>query len=98
MAMFLTLATVRDTSRAERDMKEKKWRNDYVPAKDPTGLTLGIVGLGAIGKVKSFSHSFPLSNFSAFFVVWKAKLAPYIVLRRMKQYFGLRLIGADEVI
>jgi len=51
MAIILTLATVRDTSRSETGLKEGKWRGDHVPSKDPSGLTLGIVGLGAIGKV-----------------------------------------------
>lgn len=51
MALLLTLATVRDTSRAERGMKAGFWRNDHVPSKDPSGLKMGILGLGAIGKV-----------------------------------------------
>jgi lactate dehydrogenase-like 2-hydroxyacid dehydrogenase len=50
MALFLTLATIRDTSRSEKSVREGKWRNDHVPCKDPTDLVLGIVGLGAIGK------------------------------------------------
>jgi lactate dehydrogenase-like 2-hydroxyacid dehydrogenase len=54
MALFLTLATVRDMSRSEKSAREGKWRNDHVPCKDPTGLVLGIVGLGAIGKVFFF--------------------------------------------
>ena len=51
MAMFLTLATLRNTSAAEKSAKSGKWRNGLVPVRDPTGLTLGIVGMGAIGKV-----------------------------------------------
>lgn len=51
MAMFLTLAVVRDTTRAEKSARTGLWRNDHVPCTDPTGLTLGIIGLGAIGKV-----------------------------------------------
>lgn len=53
MALFLTLATIRDTSRAEKSARDRKWRNDHAFCQDPTGLVLGIVGLGAIGKVSS---------------------------------------------
>lgn len=54
MAFFLTLATLRNTSTAERVAKAGKWRGQpgqLSPARDPTNLTLGIVGMGAIGKV-----------------------------------------------
>ena len=51
MALFLTLAVVRDTSRAEKSARDGLWRNDHVPSMDPSGLALGIIGLGAIGKV-----------------------------------------------
>jgi hypothetical protein len=59
MAMFLLLATVRNTSQAEKSVRGGKWRaggaTALSPARDPTGLTLGIVGMGAIGKVYSYS-------------------------------------------
>ena len=51
MAMFLILATVRNTSNAERSARAGKWREGLVPTRDPTGMVLGIVGIGAIGKV-----------------------------------------------
>ena len=53
MAMFLTLAVLRNTSNAEKSVRQGTWRNtpDLIPARDPYGLTLGIVGMGAIGKV-----------------------------------------------
>ncbi|GME36927.1 Ankyrin repeat protein [Neofusicoccum parvum] len=54
MAVFLLLATLRNTSCAERSAKAGKWRGGpaggLIPARDPAGLTLGIVGMGAIGK------------------------------------------------
>ncbi|KAF4302185.1 ankyrin repeat containing protein [Botryosphaeria dothidea] len=54
MAVFLLLATLRNTSRAERSARAGRWRGGpaggLVPARDPAGLTLGIVGMGAIGK------------------------------------------------
>ncbi|KAF9630261.1 ankyrin repeat containing protein [Lasiodiplodia theobromae] len=54
MAVFLLLATLRNTSKAEKSAKAGKWRGGpnggLIPARDPAGLTLGIVGMGAIGK------------------------------------------------
>ncbi|KAF3810948.1 putative 2-hydroxyacid dehydrogenase [Colletotrichum gloeosporioides] len=52
MAMFLTLAVLRNTSNAERSARAGTWRaaSGLVPGRDPSGLTLGIVGMGAIGK------------------------------------------------
>lgn len=53
MALFLTLAVLRNTTNAEKSARAGNWRATpgLVPARDPTGLTVGIVGLGAIGKV-----------------------------------------------
>jgi len=53
MATFLILAVLRDTTRAERGARSDTgaWKTGLVPSRDPTGLTLGIVGMGAIGKV-----------------------------------------------
>jgi lactate dehydrogenase-like 2-hydroxyacid dehydrogenase len=55
MAIFLILATLRNTTMAEKSVKAGKWRSGagLVPATDPSGLTLGIVGMGSIGKVSS---------------------------------------------
>lgn len=50
MALFLTLATVRDTYRAERGAREGTWKAGVAPTEDPSGKTLGIVGMGSIGK------------------------------------------------
>lgn len=50
MAFFLTLAVIRDTYRGERSLREGNWRGSVVPSRDPWGMTLGIVGMGAIGK------------------------------------------------
>ncbi|PVH76156.1 D-3-phosphoglycerate dehydrogenase [Cadophora sp. DSE1049] len=50
LALFLTLAVCRDTTRAEKSARNGLWRNDHVPCTDPSGLTVGIIGLGAIGK------------------------------------------------
>jgi lactate dehydrogenase-like 2-hydroxyacid dehydrogenase len=50
MAMFLILAVLRDTTRAERQARDGSWKAGIAPSRDPSGLTLGIVGAGAIGK------------------------------------------------
>ncbi|EMC93430.1 hypothetical protein BAUCODRAFT_37108 [Baudoinia panamericana UAMH 10762] len=52
MAAFLLLATLRNTTMAERSARAGTWRSapGLSPARDPSGLTLGIVGMGAIGK------------------------------------------------
>lgn len=61
MAVMLILAVLRNASAAERCARAGRWRSDpgLIPARDPSGLTLGIIGLGAIGKV-----SFALSSFT----------------------------------
>jgi lactate dehydrogenase-like 2-hydroxyacid dehydrogenase len=51
MTMFLILAVLKDTTRAEKSVRTGKWRLDHVPTVSPSGLTLGIVGMGAIGQV-----------------------------------------------
>lgn len=51
MALWLILGIVRDTTRAEKSLREGRWRADLVPSRDPAGMKLGILGLGAIGKV-----------------------------------------------
>lgn len=51
MAIFLTLATLRNTCNAEKSLKNGTWRGGLAPTRDPSNLTLGIVGMGAIGKV-----------------------------------------------
>ena len=53
MAIYLILATLRNTLNAERSMRNGTWRGGLTPTRDPSGLTLGIVGMGAIGKVES---------------------------------------------
>ena len=53
MAMFLILAVLRDTTRAEKSARAGLWRHDHVPTVDASGLTLGLVGMGNIGKVRS---------------------------------------------
>jgi lactate dehydrogenase-like 2-hydroxyacid dehydrogenase len=51
MALFLTLATIRDTTRAEKSARSGLWRNDHAPCGDPNGLMMGIIGMGIIGQL-----------------------------------------------
>lgn len=51
LALFLVLAAVRDTSRAERQAREGRWKAGLAPSDDTYGKVLGVVGMGAIGKV-----------------------------------------------
>lgn len=55
MAVWLLLSVLRNTSNAERSARVGKWRSNLVPVRDPAGLTLGIVGMGSIGKVSAFA-------------------------------------------
>ncbi|KAI0593986.1 putative 2-hydroxyacid dehydrogenase [Biscogniauxia sp. FL1348] len=52
MAMFLILAALRNTTNAEKSARSGIWRAgaNLIPGRDPSDLTLGIVGMGAIGK------------------------------------------------
>ncbi|KAK4927581.1 hypothetical protein LTR49_005722 [Elasticomyces elasticus] len=50
LTIFLTLGILRDYSRLQISMREGRWRGGLAPVRDPAGLTLGIVGMGAIGK------------------------------------------------
>lgn len=50
MALFLILATVRNTSKAERQARQGRWKEGLTPSQDPVAKTLGILGLGGIGK------------------------------------------------
>ena len=51
MAMFLTLAVLRDAYRAERSARAGTWKAAAgVPTRDPSGSVLGVIGMGSIGK------------------------------------------------
>jgi lactate dehydrogenase-like 2-hydroxyacid dehydrogenase len=50
MALFLILATVRNTTNAERQARTGEWKTGLTPSQDTHGKALGIVGMGAIGK------------------------------------------------
>lgn len=51
MTIFLILAVLRNTTSAEKSCREGRWRRDLDLSQDPNGLTLGIIGLGKIGKL-----------------------------------------------
>lgn len=50
LTLYLILATVRNTSLAEKQAREGKWKAGLTPSDDTHGKVLGIVGMGAIGK------------------------------------------------
>ncbi|KAM0257365.1 hypothetical protein ACHAQJ_004453 [Trichoderma viride] len=50
MAIWLILSVVRNTSVAEKRIRAGGWFNGIVPTRDTAGMTLGIVGMGSIGK------------------------------------------------
>lgn len=55
MTMLMTLGILRDLQGRQKTLREGTWRGkingQLMPSKDPSGLVLGIVGMGAIGKV-----------------------------------------------
>ncbi|KAF7563667.1 hypothetical protein G7046_g493 [Stylonectria norvegica] len=63
MTLYLILATLRDTSRAERSARENKWKRGWNPTCDPYGKTIGIVGMGQIGKY--VARKVPVFNIKA---------------------------------
>lgn len=58
MAMLLILAVLKDSTNAEKSARAGEWRAKLVPTKDPSSMKLGIVGMGAIGKVRKPRRSF----------------------------------------
>ncbi|EMD86841.1 hypothetical protein COCC4DRAFT_141218 [Bipolaris maydis ATCC 48331] len=49
MALFLTMAVVRNTNHAERSLRSGRWRDRLPLSRDLRSITLGIVGMGSIG-------------------------------------------------
>ncbi|KAL1412648.1 hypothetical protein Q8F55_000395 [Vanrija albida] len=49
VAAFLTISALRQFWRAEVNVREGKWKAGLVPALDPDGKTVGIIGMGGIG-------------------------------------------------
>ena len=48
---MLILNTIRGTYETEKEVREGRWKDKIIPTDDPEGKTVGIIGLGAIGKV-----------------------------------------------
>ena len=51
MTVLLILATVRNFSLAERKARRGEWKTGLTPTDDTYGKTLGVLGMGAIGKL-----------------------------------------------
>lgn len=62
LTIFLTLGILRNYSRLHISMRENRWRGGMVPVRDPAGLTLGIIGMGSIGKVRFFAVRLLFAN------------------------------------
>jgi glyoxylate reductase len=50
-ASYLILASLRQFSKAEKNVRAGNWKTGLPPARDPEGMTLGVVGMGGIGGV-----------------------------------------------
>jgi lactate dehydrogenase-like 2-hydroxyacid dehydrogenase len=50
LAIFMMLGVIRDVQRLQTSVANGNWRGGLVPARDPYGMKLGIVGMGNIGK------------------------------------------------
>lgn len=51
LAIFFMLAITRDVQTLQTSIDKGTWRGKYSPTRDPNGMTLGIIGMGSIGKV-----------------------------------------------
>ncbi|KAI9264400.1 D-isomer specific 2-hydroxyacid dehydrogenase [Phascolomyces articulosus] len=61
IACTLILSAFRNSSQAERNLREGRWRHGVSLGHDPEGKTLGILGLGGIGKaVAKRMHGFDM--------------------------------------
>lgn len=60
MALFMMLGVLKDIQRLQASIKNGTWRGQVpgplAPTRDPAGVTLGIIGMGAIGKVGHCVH------------------------------------------
>jgi lactate dehydrogenase-like 2-hydroxyacid dehydrogenase len=58
MALFMMLGVLKDVQRLQTNIRNGHWRGPVpgplAPTRDPSGMTLGIIGMGAIGKVSYF--------------------------------------------
>lgn len=62
-ALYLVLSTLRNFSVAERNLRDGKWKSGHQPglAHDATGRTLGVLGMGGIGRrLAELVHAFPM--------------------------------------
>lgn len=55
MAIFMTIGILRDVQSLQTSVANGTWRGGLQPTRDPTGMKLGIIGMGAIGKVRDSS-------------------------------------------
>jgi len=62
-ALYLILSTLRQFSKAERNLREGVWKSGLNPGRafDLTGKTLAILGMGGVGtRIAELAHAFPM--------------------------------------
>lgn len=60
-ALYLLISALRQFSRAERNLRDGKWKAGLKPAHDPSEKTLAILGLGGIGlRLAELVRPFPM--------------------------------------
>lgn len=100
MAMFLILAVLRNTTNAEKSARAGTWRATpgIIPARDPSGLTLGIVGLGAIGKVsKNITYASDMRHIAFIAKLVSQYLAKKAAVFNLKiKYFNRHKLSPEE--
>ncbi|RJE26395.1 Dehydrogenase [Aspergillus sclerotialis] len=55
MAILMMLGILRDVQRLQTSIANGTWRGGLAPSRDPSGLKLGIIGMGAIGKARTLN-------------------------------------------
>lgn len=71
--IFLMLGALRQAQISLSALREGKWRGDTPIGHDPKGKTLGILGMGGIGRVGHSFHTVPFSSMiRSAIVLWDA--------------------------
>ncbi len=56
VAIFLMLGALRQITIPMTAIRDGKWRGETSIGHDPRGKTLGILGMGGIGRVRMYQH------------------------------------------
>lgn len=100
----LIFQTVRAASQAEAVVRRGEWRRGLQSTPDVRDLTIGIIGMGTIGKVRELLHDFNsgemfdgffFSSFNANWMLWDTRLSIIIggdSLLLVSVFFKIRYI------